>query len=178
MFIYCQCQDWKADRCKLRVCGYTTHSFLREWRWPWKGPTYAWPWKPSKIQYQIKKVIPLPSILIGKCYFCIPFVPPAVHSARGVWRPLPAVWGSGPPQPALPLGPAQKSLHIPRHITQHPPQEGIHVGFFSKRFNLGRVDCNCFTSKTFVLHYFWKIHCHYKVVSSEITLYPLPTAKC
>ena len=23
------------------VCGYTMYSFLREWWWPWKGPTHA-----------------------------------------------------------------------------------------------------------------------------------------
>ena len=27
---------------RAKVCGYTRYSFLREWWWPWKGPTHAW----------------------------------------------------------------------------------------------------------------------------------------
>ena len=30
---------WREMR--ERVCGYTMYSFLREWWWPWKGPTHA-----------------------------------------------------------------------------------------------------------------------------------------
>ena len=27
--------------CERGFCGYTMYSFLREWWWPWKGPTHA-----------------------------------------------------------------------------------------------------------------------------------------
>ena len=46
-FVYLGLHDIMKDLIKVHelrareVCGYTMFSFLREWWWPWKGPTHA-----------------------------------------------------------------------------------------------------------------------------------------